>query len=136
MRVFDLIHIHAEHEEDRLALERYRPYVLMMNARARANLSLRQNRPFESLHVIEEALDRIREFLRKHDREEYFDQSGEVLYLQELAEEIKQVLPRDPREDLRKRMQQAVAEEDYELAAKLRDEIRNLEGRPSQISEA
>ncbi|MFH1743187.1 MAG: UvrB/UvrC motif-containing protein [bacterium] len=135
LRVFDLVNKYAEHEEDRLALERYRPYVLMMNARARANLSLRRNRPIESLHVVEETLDRIREFLREHDREDYFDQSGEVLYLKDLAEEIRKVLPRDPREDLRKRMQQAVADEDYELAARLRDEIRHLEGHESSISE-
>jgi hypothetical protein len=129
LHVFDLIHKYAENEEDRAALERYRPYVLMMNARARANIALRQSRPIESLHIVEEALDQIRGFLREHDREEYFDQSGEVLYLKQLAQEIRGTIPRDPREDLRKRMHQAIEQEDYELAAKIRDEIRRLEGR-------
>ena len=131
LRAFDLIREYAENEEDRLALERYRPYVLMMHARARANLALRENRPVESLRVIEESLDNIREFLREHDREDYFDQSGEVLFLKQLAEEIRGTLHKDPREDLRKRMQVAVQKEDYELAARIRDEIRRLEGRTS-----
>jgi len=129
LHVFDLIHKYADNEEDRLALEKYRPYVLMMNARARANLALQQNRPIESLRIIEETLDRIRDFLRKHDREDYFDQSGEVLFLKQLAQEIRGSIPRDPRDDLRKRMRKAVQEEDYELAARIRDEIRRLEGR-------
>lgn len=135
LRVFDLIHKHAENDEDRLALERYRPYVLMMNARAHANIALRQNRPIESLRTIEETIDKIRNFLREHDREDYFDQSGEVLFLKQLAQEIRGKMPRDPREDLRKRMRKAVQEEDYELAAKIRDEIRRLEGRVSQQHE-
>jgi len=100
----------------------------MMNARAKANLALQRNRPIESLHFVEDAIENIREFLRKNDREEYFEQSGEVLYLQELAAEIRQVLPHDPREELRRRMKKAVEQEDYELAARLRDEIRDLEG--------
>ncbi len=128
LRVFDLVHKYADNEEDRMSLERYRPYVLMMNARARANLALRRGKPVESLHIVEETLEKIRDFLRKHGREEYFDQSGEVLFLKQLAQEIRKTIPRDPREDLRKRMHKAVQEEDYELAAKLRDEIRRLEG--------
>ena len=128
LRLFNLIGKYAETEEDRLSLERYRPYVLMMNARAKANLALRRNRPIESLHFIEDAIENIRQFLRKNNREEYLEQSGEVLYLQELAAEIKQVIPHDPREDLRRKMKQAVDQEDYELAARLRDEIRELEG--------
>lgn len=135
LRVFDLIHEHAENEEDRLALERYRPYVLMMNARARAKIALLENQPVESLRIIEETLDKIRGFLRKHDREEYFDESGEVLFLRQLAQEIRVSIPRDPREDLRKRMHRAVQEEDYELAAKIRDKIRRLEGHLSQQPE-
>ena len=47
------------------------------------------------------------------------------------AEEIRETLHKDPREDLRKRMQVAVQKEDYELAARIRDEIRRLEGRTS-----
>ncbi len=133
LRVFDLIREYAANEEDRLALERYRPYVLMMNARARANLALRRNKPVESLGIIEEALDKIRAFLCDHDREEYFEESGEVLFLRQLAEQIKEQIPRDPRDDLRRRMREAVQQEDYELAAELRDRIRELEGRvPSQ----
>ncbi len=128
LRLFNLIGKYAETEEDRLSLERYRPYVLMMNARAKTNLALQRNRPIESLHFVEDAIENIREFLRKNDREEYFEQSGEVLYLQELAAEIRQVLPHDPREELRRRMKKAVEQEDYELAARLRDEIRDLEG--------
>ena len=135
LRVFDLINQHAENEEDRLSLERYRPYVLMMNARARANLALQRNRPVESLGVVEEALGKIRGFLSVHDREDYYDDCGEVLFLRQLAEQIKEQLPRDPREELRQRMQDAVQREDYELAAKLRDQIRAMEGRLSPQSE-
>ncbi|RYZ79637.1 MAG: hypothetical protein EOP06_26825, partial [Proteobacteria bacterium] len=42
--VFDLIRDYAEDEADRMSLEQFRPYVLMMNARARACLALEDKR--------------------------------------------------------------------------------------------
>ena len=68
-----------------------------------------------------------RHFLETVGQSDSFDQVNEVRILRELREQIQQKLPVPPIDDLRNQLQHAVDREEYEEAARLRDEIRQLE---------
>jgi hypothetical protein len=121
LRVFDLIHDCAQEENDRQSLEQFRPYVLMMNTRARACMYLEEREFDAALEEIECGVERIEDFFREIEREELADACREIAFLQDWAERIQSTSPLGR---LRQELRLAVETEDYERAAKLRDEIR------------
>ena len=76
---------------------------------------------------VDAGLKAIRDFLETVGQSDSFDQVDEVRILRELREQIQQQLPLPPIDDLRNQLQHAVDQEAYEEAARLRDEIRELE---------
>jgi hypothetical protein len=55
-----------------------------------------------------------------------FDQSSEVRSLRALREGLMPQLPPSQKSELRRRLADAIAQENYELAAILRDELKQL----------
>ncbi len=123
LQVLDFCAGYAEEESDRYIMEQYRPYILMMNARARAQLALRDNRPRAARDAVREALKRIREFFSRFGQEELYGSSSEIATLESLVKDIESKIPPDPVQQLRKELAQAVEEERYEDAARLRDAL-------------
>jgi len=123
LRLSDFCSTYAAEESDRYILEQYRPYVLMMIARARAHIALKNNRPRAALAAVRKGIDAIRDFYRRFGQESLFDSSGEVAILNGLANEIEPRIPADPLQKLNTELNRAVAEERYEDAAHLRDLI-------------
>lgn len=128
LRVFDFIKEYAEEEEDRYSLEQYRPYVIMMNTRSTAHLQLEKNQPGEAIERIEEAIEQIEIFFHKVHRPDLIEKCNEVQFLNQFAEQIRLHWQSDPIGALRAKMQDAISREDYETAARIRDEIRRLSG--------
>ena len=128
LRVLDLCSRFAENEQDRLILEQYRPYITMMNTRATASLLFGEKRFTEALAAIDEGLESMREFFARFGQEEAFDQSHEVKVLKRFAREIRRKLPVDPKQKLQSQLDRAVKRENYELAAKLRDQLKQMSG--------
>ncbi len=126
LRVLDLCGQFAEGEHDRLVLEQYRPYIIMMNIRAQASILFRDEKYREALDVIEEGLESIRGFFARFEQNAAFGKSNEVKVLRKFAREIRRRLPQDPLRKLQTRLDKAVRAERYEQAARLRDEISNL----------
>jgi hypothetical protein len=124
LRVLDLCGKYALNQEDRLVLEQYRPYIVMMNVRAKASILFNQKKYTEALEIVQEGLDAIKEFFAKFDQAEAFARSNEVKILKKFARDIRKKLPIDPIEKLKSALQKAVAHEQYEDAARLRDEIK------------
>ena len=124
LRVLDLCGRYAVDEHDRLALEQYRPYIIMMNARASASLLFKVNQFREALSLVEEALANIRDFFGKFGQSDAYGYSGEVKMLKRFAREIRKKMPIDPLTRLQTQLDRAVKAERYEEAARLRDEIR------------
>ena len=120
IRAFDLIRDFSEEESDRASLEQFRPYVLMMNTRARACLLLEDKEYELALEQIERGVERIEEFLREAGREELIEQCREIAFLQDWRERIQS---NSPVGKLREKLRLAVEAEDYERAAQIRDEI-------------
>jgi len=124
LRVLDLCGKYALSQEDRLVLEQYRPYIVMMNVRAKASLLFNEKRWKQALEVVNEGLDSIKEFFARFGQEEAFSRSNEVKILKKFARDIRKKLPIDPIQKLKTQLDKAVQREAYEDAARLRDEIR------------
>ncbi|RMH25509.1 MAG: hypothetical protein D6692_11160 [Planctomycetota bacterium] len=131
LRVFDLLSEHAATEEDRRSMEQNRPYVMMMRARALASMALRDDEPKAAVHAIEEGIEALRQYYIDNDALEAFEQSGEVAMLREMRDALVPKLPLSQKAELRQRLEAAIAAENYELAAILRDELRLIGGDPS-----
>jgi len=128
LRVLDFVKAHADDSNDQVALEQYRPYIIMMNARARAQLQLERRLRGKALEEVRDGIRQIESFLREVGHEELLPRSPELNLLRKMEEEIKEHVPEAKIEDLRREMQKAVEAEDFERAAEIRDEIRRIEG--------
>jgi hypothetical protein len=128
LRVFDLMKRYAADEVYKWAFEQYRPYVVMMNARAKGLLSLRRKAVREALVRIQAGIRAIERFFEGYDREDLIEESEEIRFLRRWAEEIEQKRPRSPVERLQEALQTAIEREEYERAMQLRDRIREMEG--------
>jgi hypothetical protein len=124
LRVMDLCGRYAVEDQDRLILEQYRPYIVMMNVRGRASLLYKDGKHREAIGALEEGIEKIRAFFERFGQEEAFEQSSEVRVLRRFVRQIRKKMPVDPMQRLRARLDRAVRKENYEEAARLRDEIR------------
>ncbi len=121
---------YAENDDDRYALEQYRPYIVMMHGRSQALMAMEQGAYRSALAHVNHALRQIRDFFRNYGQPKAFRVSGEVHILKELRREIQRHLPVDPVRRLKRKLDRAVAEERYEDAARLRDKLNELHEPP------
>jgi hypothetical protein len=130
LKVLDLCGKFAVDEQDRLVLEQYRPYIIMMNARAAAYIHLNSSRPAEALRAVQGGMERIREFYVRFSQENSYAGSNEVKVLKRFAREIRRKLPVSPLQRLQRKLDKAVKGEKYEEAARLRDKILAMQRAP------
>ncbi len=126
LRVLDLCNQFAEDEHDRLILEQYRPYLIMMNVRARASIAYKNKEYKRALEEIRKGLADLRAFFRRFGQQSIYSKSNEVRVLRRFAREIKRKLPVDPMTRLQSQLDKAVQAERYEEAAKIRDQMRAI----------
>jgi hypothetical protein len=124
LRVLDLCKAHAEGEEDRTVLEQFRPYITMMRMRALASQMVSDNEPKTALLLIDEGLEQIKKQYEESGRGSEFEESSEVQLLRGMRDELATKLPASQKHELRERLKKAIEQENYELAAILRDELR------------
>lgn len=127
LAVFDFVEKHAESEDLVWALRQFQPQLLMILCRARGAQALKSDDYELAIRLIEEGLEQIRTFYKESAGNDAGDQSGEVVSLQEWLEEIRAKRPLSRRERLEQALHEAVKSEDYERAAKVRDELKSLE---------
>lgn len=132
LRVLDMCGRFAVQEQDRMLLEQYRPYIIMMNTRAAASILFKDQKMQEALDTVRGGLSQIKAFFVKFDQAEAFARCEEAKVLKRFAREIKRKLPVGALERLERKLKKAVAAEEYELAAKLRDEIAGLQQKTNQ----
>jgi hypothetical protein len=109
-------------EHDRGILEQYRPYIIMMEGRARACAALRDGFVNTSIAYLRGTL---RNVIHAYGNPAA-SQSPEALILSDMIHDIRRQLPPDPREELNRLLKKAVAGEKYEEAAQLRDQLMAL----------
>ncbi len=126
LAVFDFVEKHAESGELAWSLRQFQPQLLMILTRARGSQAMAAEEFDLAIRLVEEGLEEIRKFYREHATAEAAEQSGEVVSLQDWLEEIRARRPLTRRERLERALRDAVKSEDYERAAQVRDELRNL----------
>jgi hypothetical protein len=126
LRVLDLCAKHAETEQDRQVLEQFRAYIVMMRARALASQALKDNEPKAAVHALDDGLEALRQHFADSGETDGFDEASEVQVLRGMRDALTPKLPVSQKAELKNRLQQALEQENYELAAILRDELKNL----------
>lgn len=128
LRVLDLFRDYAIEDEDRVAMESHRPYIMMMRARALASMAMQVEENKAAIFAIDEGLESLKGYYDSIEHPELFEESGEVQMLRDMRDALVPKLPVSQKAELRQRLDAAIASENFELAAILRDEIRMLGG--------
>jgi hypothetical protein len=126
LAVFEFVKKHADSEDLIWSIAQFKPQLLLIQTRAQARQALTADDFNAAILFIEGGLTQIQEFYREHSRNELAEQSSEVNYLKNWLEEVSARRPLTKREQLEKALSEAVNNEDYERAAQVRDELRNL----------
>lgn len=126
LRLLDFCKQYAEEESDRTILEQVRPYITMMRARAMASQAIKENEPKVAVMAIDDGLRALHEHYDAMGDVTEYERSNEVQMLRSIRDSLVPKLPVSQKSELRSRLDQAIASENYELAAILRDELRML----------
>lgn len=126
LRLFAFVVRHAARPRDRIQFDQYRPYVTMMNARALGLLAIEQGDFKQALARIDGGIAGIRAFLRDYEQEDNEGDCQELRFLLSWREQVERDRPVGPMERLEQQLEIAVATEDFEEAAQIRDQIRRL----------
>ncbi|MBI2192504.1 MAG: UvrB/UvrC motif-containing protein [Planctomycetes bacterium] len=111
-------------EKDRVSVDQYRAYILMMNTQARARLARQASQPFEAIGLIRSGIRAIRSWLQSNLDEEATKKGGEISLLEGLEKEILGEMPERPLDQVEAELRLAVERQEFEKAACLRDYLR------------
>ena len=123
--IIDLIARHAKDEDLAWQFQQFYPYIRMMNARARAEQAVKSKHHEEAIKALQDALDDIQKFWREYGDSDA-ETTQEIEVLSEFMREVKKQKPKSIADDLCEQLDHAIAVENYEKAAVLRDKLNNL----------
>lgn len=120
--LMDFCRDHSPDEAWTLSHEQYRRFVLFHRTQAAALAQLNSgDGPEAAIHEINQGLDSINAFFEEFEAEEDFDDDELVARLKEMREDVRNRY--EVGRTLHEQLADAVASEQYELAARLRDEL-------------
>lgn len=120
LALMDVCRDHSPEEEWTMSHEQYRPFVLFHRTQASALAALEDSDAEEAIAEIDSGLEMMRTVFEEHEAEEEFEQDEMVLQLAKLRDSLKEEYLGP---SLEERLEHAVKSEEYELAARLRDEL-------------
>ena len=127
MDLFRFVNRYAKRKKDRENLEKWWPYILRINGTARSMMAIQEGRNFEkALEIVHSTREKI-ENLEPLEAEEFsteLERSRKAL--DDLEQALKSQKPLNEVEKAQKKMEKAVAEERFEDAAILRDQLEYL----------
>ena len=132
LKVLDFVDEYAESDEIAWNLNQFRPQVLMLRTRSLAMQRLKRKDFGGAVDRVKDGLKAIREFYQAFEREDLLEQSAEILALEDWLNDIQEKRPLSKREQLENDLTDAVMREDYEKAARVRDQIRKLDAERSK----
>ncbi|AMV33041.1 hypothetical protein VN12_13030 [Pirellula sp. SH-Sr6A] len=121
LALMDVCRDHSPEDEWTMSHEQYRPFVLFHRTQAAALAALDESTPDAAVAEINQGLEAIRAVFEEHEATEDFENDEMVLQLIKLRESIRDEYAVG--DSLQERLAAAVRDEQYELAAKLRDEL-------------
>jgi hypothetical protein len=126
LRLMDFISEHSPNSEWSLAHERYRPFILFHRIQAAAMLAVEQSGAEAAIETVNHGLEEMREIFTKFGAEEQFEQDELVAQLGVMKESLRQEYRVG--KTLAEQLADAIAAEEFESAARLRDEIAKRRG--------
>jgi hypothetical protein len=127
LALLDLIARHCDDEEFLASHDRFRGLVLFHRTQARAALALERRRPEEAIDAVREGTEQIRRlqdlWVENHEEELETPNPALLEQLERIEEEIRRCF--EVGQTLREQLDDAIAHEDYERAARLRDALRS-----------
>jgi hypothetical protein len=118
----DFVRDHSPGEEWTLSHEQYRPFVLFHRTQAATLARLDEEGAEAALEEVTEGLNAFHDLFVEYEAEDQFEDDELVIRLQELRDTLRERYDLQP--SLAEQLAAAVAAEQYELAAQLRDELR------------
>jgi hypothetical protein len=112
---------HSPSDEWTASHEQYRPFILFHRTQAAALAEIDDGDAEKAIEELNHGLERIRTFYVDHDAEERFEEDDLAERLKQLRETVRNEFHID--RTLEERLTEAVAAEQYEIAAQIRDEI-------------
>src|SRR6201984_2218088 len=106
--LFSFVAEHTDREEFSWSLQQFRPYVLMMNTRAKASILLGQGKFGEAIGEIGRGRDAITDFLQQSNFPELVSKSSEIAFLDEWSPEVKAKRPLSKLEIMQREVEPAV----------------------------
>jgi hypothetical protein len=125
LALMDFVVRWSTHQDWTLSHEQYRPFVQFHRIQAGALAALQESGPEAAIESINSGLDQIRQAFVKLESEEQFEEDELVGHLMEMKESLRQEYKLG--KTLSEQLADAVSSEQYERAAKLRDEIARRE---------
>jgi hypothetical protein len=121
LRLMDFTSANSSDRQWAVMHEQYRPFVMFHHVQSRALAHLQASQPADAVATISRGLDDMAKLFAQHNAEEHFDEDLFVVKLREMQESIKTQFSLGP--SLAEQLAEAIAAEQYELAAKLRDKL-------------
>lgn len=126
LQLMDFCKQYSEDEQWSVAHEQYRPFVLYHRTQAMALAALEQQGDAagrDAIAIVDQGLEQIRQLFVEYGAEEQFDADELVVQLREFRGQLQRRF--EPIQLLEEQLDAAIKNEDYELAAQLRDRIAN-----------
>lgn len=121
LRLMDFVAAHSPDRDWTLSHEQYRPFVLFHRTQAAAMVALDDSTAEAAIEEINTGLEGMHKVFVDHDAADQFEQDELVGHLRELKESLRREY--QVGQTLAEQLADAVASEEYERAARLRDEI-------------
>ena len=121
LALMDFVKGHSPSDEYLQAHEQYRGFVLFQRTQAAAALQVEKSLPEAAVDEIRTGLDKLRSFFVSFDMEEEMEEDGMVLHLRKVEQSLREEYKIEA--TLQEQLEKAVADEDYEKAARLRDAL-------------
>ena len=127
LALMDFSTAYAPDEQWALAHEQFRPFVMFHRIQAAALVELEATEPEAAVKVIDEGLEGLTDVFEQHELEEHFEEDAFVVKLREMRSAVIEHYDLGP--SLAEQLADAIAAEQYELAAEIRDRIAHRRGR-------
>jgi len=131
LEVFEFVAEHAGTEDLAWSLLQFVPQLLLMRTRARGMATLKGGVFEHALGHIQEGISELERFYTENERLDLMEASPELGSLREWLGQVRNRRPLSEKEKLEKDLAEAIRMEDYERAAKVRDQIRKLQASES-----
>lgn len=118
----DFVKGHSPSDDYTQAHEQYRGFVLFQRTQAAAAWQVEQDKPERAVDEVRHGLGQIKDFFAAYDMEEQLDEDGMVQHLRSIEKSLREQY--DIGETMQEQLDRAIAEEDYERAAELRDQLK------------